>query len=175
MVLTYLHTPRAEEHFLAKTIFAFVVVVGRGKTSFLLRHAFSNFTHSKLLTIPRGLPIKGLSKKLIKGNSDYNKVVDVFVDKNRDLSPLLNPIVGAIYPPLKNKVFSWEEKGENAIPLLPYNFRNSIHNKNDHTPFLAPIVKIWYLLLFYHLLLLFIIIIIYYYYYCYHYIYYYIY
>ena len=44
---TYLHTPRAEEHFLAKTIFAFVVVVGRGKTSFLLRHAFSNFTHSK--------------------------------------------------------------------------------------------------------------------------------
>ena len=41
-----------------------------------------------------------------------------------------------------NKVLSWEEKGQHVLPLLPYNFRNSLHRKNDHTPFRAPIVKI---------------------------------
>ena len=73
---------------------------------------------------------------------DYHKIVDVFVDKNRDMSPLLDPVDGSTYPPLNNKILKWEERGEYVIPKLPYNFRNSIYQDKNFTPFRAPIVKI---------------------------------
>eukprot|EP01036_Dinobryon_divergens_P027821 gene27822-36655_t len=77
----------------------------------------------------------------------YHKLADMFVDKNRDLSPLILSNAMKIseknYPPLRVREQAWESIGQNVIPRLPFKYWKKELNK-DPSIVRAPIVKIGY-------------------------------